>query len=419
MDWFTSYFLSGKNFEQLAQKCVPHYSTLISKAVGILSQESVERIQRVFQEGKLKEVVEEIQEALQKSENAPLAVAVIGQSGSGKSSFINALLGLGHEEEGSAHVGVVPTTMKKTPYQHPKYPSVTFWDLPGTGTPNSLPDPYLEIVGDDDYDFFIIISSSRFSSNDALLAQKIKEKGKNFYFVRTMVDVELHSEEKSKPISFKTERVLQQIRDDYLAILSNLGVSNPCVFLISNFHPDKFDFPRLQETLLQDLPAHKRYTFVLQLSNLSDAFLEVKRVILKEKIWLNALKSAALAIIPFMAFFSGFDLPKQEKCLKLYRSYFGLDEQSVKEIAQKLGTSVQEIKSSTKSLDFWLFVKNDSIAAKAMKCAESFCSVNGGLRSSVFQFLKVYFLRLKFINTVADDVKMLLHKTLESGSLRE
>ncbi|XP_059864158.1 interferon-gamma-inducible GTPase 10-like [Delphinus delphis] len=404
MDWFTSYFLSGKNFEQLAQKCVPHYSTLISNG-GILSQESVERIQRVFQEGKLKEVVEEIQEALQNSENAPLDVAVIGQSGSGKSSFINALLGLGHEEEGSAHVGVVPTTMKKTPYQHPKYPSVTFWDLPGTGTPNSLPDPYLEIVGDDDYDFFIIISSSRFSSNDALLAQKIKEKGKNFYFVRTMVDVELHSEEKSKPISFKKERVLQQIRDDYLAI--------------SNFHPDNFDFPRLQETLLQDLPAHKRYTFVLQLSNLSDAFIEVKRVILKEKIWLNALKSAALAIIPFMAFFSGFDLPKQEKCLNLYRSYFGWDEQSVKEIAQKLGTSVQEIKSSTKSLDFWLFVKNDSIAAKAMKCAESFCSVNGGLRSSVFQFLKVYFLRLKFINTVADDVKMLLHKTLESGSLRE
>ncbi|NIG61810.1 interferon-inducible GTPase [Pontoporia blainvillei] len=304
--------------------------------------------------------------------------------------------------------------MKKTPYQHPTYPSVTFWDLPGTGTPNSLPDPYLETVGDDDYDFFIIISSSRFGSNDALLAQKIKEKGKNFYFVRTMVDVELHSEEKSKPISFKKERVLQQIRDDYLAILSNIGVSNPCVFLVSNFHPDKFDFPRLQETLLQDLPAHKRYTFVLQLSNLSDAFIEVKRVILKEKIWLNALKSAALAIIPFMAFFRGFDLPKQEKGLNLYRSYFGLDEQSVKEIAQKLGTSVQEIKSSTKSLDFWLFVKNDSIAAKAMKCAESFCSVNRGFRSSIFQFLKIYFLCLKFINTVADDVKMLLHKTLES-----
>ncbi|EFB18271.1 hypothetical protein PANDA_020735, partial [Ailuropoda melanoleuca] len=322
------------------------------------------------------------------------------------------------EEEGFAGVGVVETTMKKTPYQHPKYPNVTFWDLPGTGTPNFHPREYLEMVEFATYDFFIIISSSRFTLNDALLAQNITEIGKKFYFVRTKVDNDLYNEEKRKPTSFKREGVLQRIRDNCLANLSHIGVPEPCIFLVSNFDLDDFDFPILEETLLKELPVHKRYTFVLLLPNLSDAAIEMKRAFLKEKIWLDALKSSALSFIPFMACFNGFDLPEQEKCLNLYRSHFGLDENSVKGIAEKLSMSLEDIKSFTKSLTIRFLIQDDSIADKAMKCAESFCSVNGGLPSTIFQFFKIYFLHLKFINTVADDAKILLHKTLKSLSLR-
>lgn len=115
----------------------------------------------------------------------------------------------------------------------------------------------------------------------------------------------------------------------------------------------------------------------------------------------------------------GFDLPEQEMCLELYRSYFGLDDKSINEIAQNLRVSVQEIMSSIKSLNFWLLVKGDIIPAKATKSAETFCSVNGGILSSAFQFFKTCFLRMKFLNTVADDAKILLHKTLEASSQRE
>ncbi|XP_025718495.1 interferon-gamma-inducible GTPase 10-like [Callorhinus ursinus] len=418
MDQFISDFLEGKNFQQLATNFVPYYTTLVSKVGGIISPENLDRIQGALKEAKLKDVADIIEELLMAAENAPLDVAVIGESGTGKSSFINALRGLSYEEEGSASVGVVETTMKKTPYQHPKYPNVTFWDLPGTGTPNFHPHEYLEMVEFATYDFFIIISSCRFSLNDALLAQNIKEIGKKFYFVRTKVDNDLYNEEKSKPTSFKRERVLQRIRDNCLANLSHIGVPEPCIFLVSNFDLDDFDFPILEETLLKELPFHKRYTFVLLLPNLSDASIEVKRAFLKEMIWLDALKSSALSFIPFMACFNGFDLPQQEKCLNLYQSHFGLDENSVKEIAKKLGMSVEKIKSFTKSLNFWLLVKDESIAARAMKCVECYCSVNGSLPSTAFQFLKTYFLHLKFINTVADDAKILLHKTLESISLR-
>ncbi|XP_047586048.1 T-cell-specific guanine nucleotide triphosphate-binding protein 2-like [Lutra lutra] len=418
MDQFLHDFLAGKNFQQLATNFIPHYTTLISNVGGILSQENLGRIQRALKEAKLKDVADIIEESLVAAENAPLDVAVIGESGTGKSSFINALRGLSYEEEGSASVGIVETTRKRTPYQHPKYSNVTFWDLPGTGTPNFQPDEYLERVEFATYDFFIMISSSRFSLNDALLVKSIKEIGKKFYFVRTKVDNDLYNEGKRKPTSFKRERVLQQIRDNCLANLSHIGVPDSCVFLVSNFDLDDFDFPTLEETLLKELPVHKRYTFALLLPSLSDASIEMKRDLLKEKIWLDALKSSALSFIPFMACFNGFDFPQQEKCLNIYRSHFGLDEKSVKEIAKNLGISKEEMESFTKSLNFWLLVKDDSIIARAMNCVESYCSVNGGLPSTVFQFFKTYFLHLKFINTVADDAKILLHKTLEKVSLR-
>lgn len=403
--------IKKNDFGQLASKFLSYYQTLVSKVGGILSQVSLKRIQKGFEKGQPKEVADEIERALQSAENATLNVAVIGQSGSGKSSFINVLRGIGHEQAGSASVGVVPTTTKKTPYPHPKRPNMIFWDLPGTGTPESNPDPYQEVVGDDNYDFFIIISSSRFSANDAFLAQKIQEKGKKFYFVRTKVDSDLYNEKKSKPRSFKKETVLQQIRDNCLVNLSKI-VSEPTVFLVSNFEPKEFDFPKLQETLLQDLPAEKRYITLL-LPNLSETFIEVKKALIKEKLWLKAFGKALLAFFPMTPFCCGFNLSEQKRHLKDYQRYFGLDKESVSQIAQNLGISEQEIYSLMKSADFNSLVKDDSIIANVKKCAEYICSVTGLIPSSVFQFYKAYFLHLKFVDTVAEDAKRVLAKIEE------
>lgn len=106
-----------------------------------------------------------------------------------------------------------------------------------------------------------------------------------------------------------------------------------------------------------------------------------------------------------MACFNGFGFPQQEKCLKHYQSHFGLDEKSLKGIAEKLSMSLEDIKRFIKSLNFRFLVQDDNIGDKAMKCAERYCSVNGDLPSTIFQFFKTYFLHLKFINTVADDAK--------------
>nr|XP_023418516.1 T-cell-specific guanine nucleotide triphosphate-binding protein 1 [Cavia porcellus]CBY66016.1 TPA: interferon-gamma-inducible GTPase IFGGC3 protein [Cavia porcellus] len=406
--------LYQKDFKKVADEFMSHYLKLTGVTRGIISPEKLKNIQATFSEGNLKAAVDIIEEILSGAKNAALEVAVIGASGTGKSSFINALRGLGHEEEGAAEVGVVETTMEKTPYKHPQYPNVTFWDLPGTGTPTFAPDTYLEAVGFATFDFFIIISSSRFTCSDGLLAQKIQEAGKNFYFVRSKVDCDLDNERRAKPKSFQRERVLQEIRDYCLANLRNMGVTDPPIFLVSNFELHGFDFPGLQRTLLGELPAHKRQVFALMLPALSDASIELKRSILKEKIWLEALKLAAVAFIPFGSIFKGFDLPEQEQCLQLYQKYFGLDDESIEEIAKKLHTSVQDIKGELRCLDSSALLQDDSKAAMAMYCAEKFCSVTGGPISSTMHFVKAYSIRLKILDAVAQDAKVLLHKTLRA-----
>lgn len=57
--------------------------------------------------------------------------AITGQSGSGKSSLINAIRGFSDTDPRAAKVGEVETTMKIQSYVHPSYPHVVLWDLPG------------------------------------------------------------------------------------------------------------------------------------------------------------------------------------------------------------------------------------------------------------------------------------------------
>uniref|UniRef100_A0A669DS85 IRG-type G domain-containing protein n=1 Tax=Oreochromis niloticus TaxID=8128 RepID=A0A669DS85_ORENI len=116
-----------------------------------------------------------IKEYLEKQTNVSLNIAITGESGAGKSTFINAFRGIKNRDEGAAPTGVTETTSEVTPYPHPDNPNLTLWDLPGIGTKDFPARKYLKLVGFDKYDFFLIISDTRFRENDVKLAQKIKK----------------------------------------------------------------------------------------------------------------------------------------------------------------------------------------------------------------------------------------------------
>ncbi|XP_044539119.1 T-cell-specific guanine nucleotide triphosphate-binding protein 2-like, partial [Gracilinanus agilis] len=211
MEHSSSSLLSEENPNIWVSRMIDIYETETGGR-GILSPDNITLLKSVLMEGNLEDAVAITNELIERIENAHLNIALTGESGSGKSSFINAFRGIGHEDGDAASTGVVETTRNISSYEHPKFPNVTFWDLPGIGTPNFQPKSYLKQVNFSDYDFFFIISSSRFRDNDAKLAQEIRQMGKKFYFVRTKVDSDLKNERKAKPKSFNRENVLQQIR---------------------------------------------------------------------------------------------------------------------------------------------------------------------------------------------------------------
>uniref|UniRef100_A0A3P9B5C2 IRG-type G domain-containing protein n=1 Tax=Maylandia zebra TaxID=106582 RepID=A0A3P9B5C2_9CICH len=193
-----------------------------------------------------------IKEYLEKQTNVSLNIAITGESGAGKSTFINAFRGIKNRDEGAAPTGVTETTSEVTPYPHPDNPN---------------------LVGFDKYDFFLIISDTRFRENDVKLAQKIQKMKKNFYFVRSKIDNDIRAEESVSDSS--KEKTLTKIRDD--CVQRELGIESPRVFLMSSFQLHKYDFSLLQETLERELPKDKRDTLLYVMPNVNPDVISKKK----------------------------------------------------------------------------------------------------------------------------------------------
>ena len=69
---------------------------------------------------------------------------------------------------------------------------------------------YCNQVNLERYDSFLIFTAGRFTEDDLKLARKIKSIGKNFFFVRTKIDVDVNAEKRKR--SFNEEALLQKIR---------------------------------------------------------------------------------------------------------------------------------------------------------------------------------------------------------------
>uniref|UniRef100_A0A8C8RHY0 IRG-type G domain-containing protein n=1 Tax=Pelusios castaneus TaxID=367368 RepID=A0A8C8RHY0_9SAUR len=306
--------------------------------VGIFcGQLNIEELKAAVEEGNLTAAAAKAKEALEMADKISLNIAVTGESGSGKSSFVNAIRGLRDTDEGSAETGVIEMTIEPTAYPHPKYPNVKIWDLPGIGTPTFQPDTYLEQVQFSQYDFFIIIASEHFKYNHVTLALEIQRLGKKFYFVRC------------KPLLYSETAILALIRENCVKNLETAGFPSPQVFLIANPEFGKYDSPKLQDTLIDELPRQKRLTFLRSLPNISKEALEKKKKVLQGQIWLKSIASAAIAAVPIPGLSTACDVAILVASLKGYCKDFGLDEDSLNKLARQTGKPITELKAMIKS----------------------------------------------------------------------
>ncbi|KAH3727190.1 hypothetical protein DPMN_053119 [Dreissena polymorpha] len=285
----------------------------------------------------------EIRRNMDEWKTCTIKIAISGSSGTGKSSFINAFRGLQDYDTDAAPVGTNETTMDPTVHRHPGYPNIELWDLPGVGTPTFPKETYLRKINVDTYDFFLLMTCTRFYDDDRWLAKEIISRKKRCYFLRTKIDDDIRNGKRSKK-DFNTAEWLEDNKRKSLKDLYDGGVSNPVVFLISSAWPMQYDFVALQQQLIDDSPALKREAVVLSLTAISEKMLKGKLEVLKSRIGKHSTLAVLGSLVPIPIVGWKVNYAVMKNAVELYREQFGIDDKSLMKVAHQKCVSLEKLK---------------------------------------------------------------------------
>mmetsp|Transcript_102535 Transcript_102535/g.299106 ORF Transcript_102535/g.299106 Transcript_102535/m.299106 type:complete len:662 (-) Transcript_102535:84-2069(-) len=170
-------------------------------------------------------------------------IAVVGNSGVGKSLLINSLRDIRSGDPTWAPVGVNQTTQEPVAYAMPGQPDVLLWDLAGVGSQQFIPGGYTRTIGLRHFDVVLVVTTCRFTQTEAVLLSELAGSGVPSFLVRTMVDVDIASNEADHG---------HGARETKLGIVEDLrerGVPSP--YLVNAREPGEHDFPALRGDLLR------------------------------------------------------------------------------------------------------------------------------------------------------------------------
>lgn len=326
---------------------------------GTISSTEIAEAKRYVERYGMSQLNNYFQSKLDVWKETPVALAITGQSGSGKSSFINKVMGKKRGDTGAAATGVNETTLEPKAYHHPENENIVFWDLPGIGTRNFQKDDYLDKVNFKRYDCFLILSENRFTENDLFLAKQILDNGKRFYFVRTKVDNairdeahDMDMEENEIDEDFLLGKIRNYIVENLEEIEKNKKLSE--AYLITTRNNQKFDFPVLMKHVLKELPDIKREVMIRALTVTSKDIVEEKKRIIKDSLWKYCAMSGGLAMIPFPGLSVGVDTGILYKMATDQRNTFGLTEESLELKARQIGMTLEALKKDLPESDVQL-----------------------------------------------------------------
>ncbi|CAF2677723.1 unnamed protein product [Rotaria sp. Silwood2] len=237
---------------------------------------------------------------LREWEQYSLHIAVTGNSGVGKSSFINAIRGVTPNSPDAAKTGVTECTREPQAYPHSMHQNLTFWDLPGCGTPNYPRENYLERISFKQFDVVIIICSGRFTEDDGWLAEEMTKMNKPFFFLRSKIDQEIINAQRDSPPPFDEHAVLATIQNDCLHNLRQYSHHRK-VYLVSGNQKylHRWDMDNFMHDLCQACPQLKRESLVFSMNAHCREAVRVKVEYLRKRQWLDCSAISAAAMLPF------------------------------------------------------------------------------------------------------------------------
>ncbi len=231
--------------------------------------------------------IHEAAEQLSAFEQTQVRVGLIGRSGTGKSSLINAMVG-----ETLAQVGVVETTMKPQEYE---YNGLILVDLPGCGTPKFPAKTYASSMHLESYDALILVVSDRWFEDDAaLLDQIIQELRVPYFIVRTKFDLAVQDGHFDH--GFTEEEVRAKIENNLRSYLGDAAIDK--LYLVSARFPARYDLPRLLEDVCACLEGMKRERLEAVLAAWTPQGLERKLRVGKHIVHWHAIMAAANGMNP-------------------------------------------------------------------------------------------------------------------------
>lgn len=218
-------------------------------------------------------------------------VAVAGESGTGKSAFINAIRGVRYGDKDYAEVGCGNTTMEVNTYAHPKNRHILLYDLPGYNTTKKTFESFLKEVNLSDFDIFLIFFTDIPTIADAWLVDKLRSTDTKCCIIRTKVDEDIENED-------QTDEVLSGIKEYVKSSIEKFEgltiLRSAKLFHISSFRPNIGEMDDLIHFLKDEVSPAKYEAIILSIPTVTKEIIEKKYIGLKRRVWLTAIAFSLL-----------------------------------------------------------------------------------------------------------------------------
>jgi predicted GTPase len=277
-------------------------------------------------------------------EEATVRLGIIGESGSGKSSLINAIVG-----REVARVGALVETTQGP--QEVPVEGLVLVDLPGCGTPTWPRDSYIKklnlLKG---YDGFILVTANRLKECDAMLFHELARKAKKpFFVVRSHFDVAAaaHGDAESRAVIAPHIRQQLKAEDDLR------------VYMVSSVGEEHYDLEKLILAIEGSLPEWKQVRFLMAARAYGEETLAKKRSAAEKVVGIHAGLAAANSLNPIPGLDIGVDVgiltamsryviatygftPDQIDALKSQAKLRATVTQAIREIGERLAPYLTE-----------------------------------------------------------------------------
>ena len=279
---------------------------------------------------------------------------------------------------------------------------------------------YVQKVQLEKYHTFLILTATRFTTNDLLLAEKIRSMKKSFFFVRCKIDVDVTNEKRKR--LFNEEATIMEIRRDCAENLGDLISNEEDIFLINNHQRDELDFMRLTQAILDALNRFQRETLTLSLGKAitrsSREIFQRKVNVLKGRIWMVATESAAAAMVPLPGLSLAVDAVLILRELNLYRSQLGLPEVGSDEFTKLRSATKEKVLQVglTTAAQLSKYLEPYAAEAAVEEATRFYLPYIGWAIASGMSFGATYYALYKLLGAVEDAALSVLREAHEKTS---